>query len=100
MTMEIHSDGAKMYEIFNAADVIMRVACTVVRHPLWKLKETSDDAARIVCLLDNVFRKERTWNDEEGMTNEKRRQRWWKEVYPILHEIKNILIELKKSHVC
>ena len=70
MTMEIHSDGAKMYEIFNAAGVIMRVACAVhVRRPLWKLKETSDDAARVVYLLENVFRKERTWNDEEGMTS-------------------------------
>ena len=94
----IHSDGAKMYEIFNAAGVIMRVACAVhVRRPLWKLKETSDDAARVVNLLDNVFRKERTWNDEEGMTNEKRRQRRWEEVYPILHEIKNILDRMEKE---
>lgn len=94
----IHSDGAKMYEIFNAAGVIMRVACAVhVRRPLWKLKETSDDAARVVYLLDNVFRKERTWNDEEDMTNEKRRQRSCEEVYPILHEIKNILDRMEKE---
>lgn len=94
----IHSDGAKMYEIFNAAGVIMRVACAVhVRRPLWKLKETSDDAARVVYLLDNVFRKERTWNDEEDMTNEKRRQRRWEDVYPILHEIKNILDRMEKE---
>ena len=71
----IHSDGAKMYEIYNAVGIIMRVACAVhVRRPFWKLKGTSDDAARIVCLFDDVFRKERKWNDEEGMTNEKRRK--------------------------
>lgn len=88
----IHTDGAKMYEIYNAAGIIMRVACAVhVRRPFWKLKETSDDAARIVYLFDEVFRKERKWNDEEGMTNEKRRGRRWEEVYPILHEMKNIL---------
>ena len=63
----IHTDGAKMYEIYNAAGIIMRVACAVhVRRPFWKLKETSDDAARIVYLFDEVFRKERKWNDEEG----------------------------------
>ena len=64
-----------MYEIYNAVGIIMRVACAVhVRRPFWKLKGTSDDAARIVCLFDDVFRKERKWNDEEGMTNEKRRK--------------------------
>ena len=94
----IHSDGAKMYELFNAAGVIMRVACAVhIRRPFWKLKETSDDAARLVYLFDGVFRKERMWNDEEGMTNEKRRKRRWEEVYPILHEIKNILDRMEKE---
>ena len=33
----------------------------------------------------------RKWNDEEGMTSGKRRGRRWEEVYPILHEMKNIL---------
>ena len=76
----------------------MRVACAVhVRRPFWKLKETSDDAARIVYLFDEVFRKERKWNDEEGMTNEKRRGRRWEEVYPILHEMKNILDRMEKE---
>lgn len=94
----IHTDGAKMYEIYNAAGVIMRVACAVhIRRPLWKLKETSDDAARVVCLFDEIFRKERKWNDEEGMTNEKRRKRRWEEVCPILHEIKNILDRMEKE---
>lgn len=94
----IHTDGAKMYEIYNAAGIIMRVACAVhVRRPFWKLKETSDDAARIVYLFDEVFRKERRWNDEEGMTNEKRRGRRWEEVYPILHEMKNILDRMEKE---
>ena len=94
----IHTDGAKMYEMFNAAGIIMRVACAVhVRRPFWKLKETSDDAARIVYLFDSVFRKERTWNEEEGMTNEERRKRRWEEVYPILHEIKNILDRMEKE---
>lgn len=94
----IHTDGAKMYEIYNAAGIIMRVACAVhVRRPFWKLKETSDDAARIVCLFDEVFRKERKWNDEEGMTSEKRRGRRWEEVYPILHEMKNILDRMEKE---
>lgn len=94
----IHTDGAKMYEIYNAAGIIMRVACAVhVRRPFWKLKETSDDAARIVYLFDEVFRKERRWNDEEGMTNEKRRGRRWEEVYPILHEMKNILDRMENE---
>lgn len=94
----IHTDGAKMYEIYNAAGVIMRVACAVhIRRPLWKLKETSDDAARVVYLFDEIFRKERKWNDEEGMTNEKRRRRRWEEVYPILHEIKNTLDRMEKE---
>ena len=94
----IHTDGARMYETYNAAGIIMRVACAVhVRRPFWKLKETSDDAARIVCLFDEVFRKERKWNDEEGMTNEKRRRRRWEEVYPILHEMKNILDRMEKE---
>ena len=94
----IHTDGAKMYEIYNAAGIIMRVACAVhVRRPFWKLKEASDDAARIVYLFDEVFRKERKWNDEEGMTNEKRRGRRWEEVYPILHEMKNILDRMEKE---
>jgi hypothetical protein len=94
----IHTDGAKMYEIFNAAGIIMRVACAVhVRRPFWKLKDASDDAARIVYLFDSVFRKERTWNEEEGMTNEERRKRRWEEVYPILHEIKNILDRMEKE---
>ena len=94
----IHTDGAKMYEIYNAAGITMRVACAVhVRRPFWKLKETSDDAARIVYLFDEVFRKERKWNDEEGMTNEKRRGRRWEEVYPILHEMKNILDRMEKE---
>ena len=94
----IHTDGAKMYEIYNAAGIIMRVACAVhVRRPFWKLKEASDDAARIVYLFDEVFRKERRWNDEEGMTNEKRRGRRWEEVYPILHEMKNILDRMEKE---
>ena len=94
----IHTDGAKMYEIYNAAGIIMRVACAVhVRRPFWKLKDASDDAARIVYLFDEVFRKERKWNDEEGMTNELRRQRRWEEVYPILHEMKNILDRMEKE---
>lgn len=94
----IHTDGAKMYEIYNAAGIIMRVACAVhVRRPFWKLKEASDDAGRIVYLFDEVFRKERKWNDEEGMTNEKRRGRRWEEVYPILHEMKNILDRMEKE---
>ena len=94
----IHTDGAKMYEIYNAAGIIMRVACAVhVRRPFWKLKDASDDAARIVCLFDNVFRKEREWNDEKGMTNEERRRRRWEEVYPILHEMKNILDRMEKE---
>jgi hypothetical protein len=54
----IHTDGAKMYEIYNAAGIIMRVACAVhVRRPFWKQKDASDDAARIVYLFDEVFRK-------------------------------------------
>ena len=94
----IHTDGAKMYEMFNAAGIIMRLACAVhVRRPLWKLKEISDDASRIVYLFDSVFRKERIWNDTEGMTNEERRKRRWEEVYPILHEIKNILDRMEKE---
>jgi len=94
----IHTDGAKMYEIYNAAGIIMRVACAVhVRRPFWKLKDASDDAARIVFLFDNVFRKEREWNDEKGMTNEERRRRRWEEVYPILHEMKNILDRMEKE---
>lgn len=93
-----HSDGAKMYEIFNAAGIIMRVACAVhVRRPFWKLKGTSEDAEQIVYLFDTIFRKERNWNLEKGMTNEKRRQRRWEEVYPILHEIKNILDRMEKE---
>ena len=94
----IHTDGAKMYEIYNAAGIIMRVACAVhVRRPFWKLKDASDDAARIVYLFDGVFRKEREWNDDEGMTNEERRRRRWEEVYPILHEMKNILDRMEKE---
>ena len=94
----IHTDGAKMYEIYNAAGIIMRVACAVhVRRPFWKLKEASDDAARIVYLFDEVFRKERKWNDEEGMTNEERHRRRWEEVYPILHELKNILDRMENE---
>ena len=94
----IHTDGARMYEIYNAAGIIMRVACAVhVRRPFWKLKDASDDAARIVYLFDEVFRKERKWNDEEGMTNEERHRRRWEEVYPILHEIKNILDRMEKE---
>ena len=94
----IHTDGAKMYEMFNAAGIIMRVACAVhVRRPFWKLKDTSDDAARIVYLFDSVFRKERTWNEKESMTNDERRKRRWEEVYPILHEIKNILDRMEKE---
>ena len=94
----IHTDGAKMYEMFNAAGIIMRVACAVhVRRPFWKLKETSDDAARIVYLFDSVFRKERSWNEKESMTNEERRKRRWEEVYPILHEISNILDRMEKE---
>ena len=93
-----HSDGAKMYEIFNAAGIIMRVACAVhVRRPFWKLKGTSEDAEQIVYLFDTIFRRERNWNLEKGMTNEKRRQRRWEEVYPILHEIKNILDRMEKE---
>jgi hypothetical protein len=93
-----HTDGAKMYEIFNAAGIIMRVACAVhVRRPFWKLKETSDDAERIVYHFDSIFRKERMWNLEKGMTNEKRRQRRLVEVAPILHEIKNILDRMAKE---
>jgi transposase len=81
-----HSDGAKMYEIFNAAGIIMRVACAVhVRRPFWKLKGTSEDAERIVYHFDTIFRMERKWNLEKGMTNEKRRQRRLEEVAPILH---------------
>ena len=94
----IHTDGAKMYEIYNAAGVIMRVACAVhVRRPLWKLKDTSDDAARVVYLFDGIFRKERKWNDEKGMTDEERRRRRLEEVAPILHEIKNILDRMQKE---
>jgi len=94
----IHTDGAKMYEIYNAAGIIMRVACAVhVRRPFWKLKATSDDACRIVYLFDEVFRKEREWNEEKGMTVEKRRRRRWEEVYPILHEMKNILDRMEKE---
>ena len=94
----IHTDGAKMYEIYNAARIIMRVACAVhVRRPLWKLKDTSDDAARVVYLFDEVFRKERKWNGEDGMTAEERRRRRWEEVYPILHEIKNILDRMERE---
>ena len=94
----IHTDGARMYEIYNAAGIIMRVACAVhVRRPFWKLKDASDDAARIVYLFDEVFRKERKWNDEEGMTNEERHRRRWEEVYPILHEIKNILDRMENE---
>ena len=91
-------EGAKMYEIYNAAGIIMRVACAVhVRRPFWKLKDASDDAARIVYLFDEVFRKERKWNDEEGMTNEERHRRRWEEVYPILHELKNILDRMENE---
>ena len=94
----IHTDGAKMYEIYNAAGIIMRVACAVhVRRPFWKLKDASDDAARIVYLFDEVFRKERKWNDEEGMTNEERHRRRWEEVCPILHELKNILDRMENE---
>ena len=94
----IHTDGAKMYEIYNAAGIIMRVACAVhVRRPFWKLKATSDDACRIVYLFDEVFRKEREWNEEKGMTVEERRRRRWEEVYPILHEMKNILDRMEKE---
>ena len=93
-----HSDGAKMYEIFNAAGIIMRVACAVhVRRPFWKLKGTSEDAELIVYHFDTIFRKERKWNLEKGMTNEKRRQRRLEEVAPILHEIKNILDRMEKE---
>jgi len=93
-----HSDGAKMYEIFNAAGIIMRVACAVhVRRPFWKLKGTSEDAERIVYHFDTIFRMERKWNLEKGMTNEKRRQRRLEEVAPILHEIKNILDRMEKE---
>ena len=93
-----HSDGAKMYEIFNAAGIIMRVACAVhVRRPFWKLKGTSEDAEKIVYHFDSIFRKERMWNLEKGMTNEKRRQRRLEEVAPILHEIKNILDRMEKE---
>ena len=93
-----HSDGAKMYEIFNAAGIIMRVACAVhVRRPFWKLKGTSEDAERIVYHVDTIFRKERKWNLEKGMTNEKRRQRRLEEVAPILHEINNILDRMEKE---
>ena len=71
-----------MYEIYNAAGIIMRVACAVhVRRPFWKLKDISDDASRIVYLFDEVFRKERDWNDDKDMTNELRRQRRCEEVY-------------------
>jgi len=93
-----HSDGAKMYEIFNAAGIIMRVACAVhVRRPFWKLKGTSEDAELIVYHFDTIFRKERKWNLEKGMTNEKRRQRRLEEVAPILHEIKNILDRMENE---
>lgn len=93
-----HSDGAKMYEIFNAAGIIMRVACAVhVRRPFWKLKGMSEDAGRIVYHFDTIFRMERKWNLEKGMTNEKRRQRRLEEVAPILHEIKNILDRMEKE---
>ena len=93
-----HSDGAKMYEIFNAAGIIMRVACAVhVRRPFWKLKSTSEDAERIVYHFDTIFRMERKWNLEKGMTNEKRRQRRLEEVAPILHEINNILDRMEKE---
>ena len=64
---------------------------------MWKLKDTSDDAARVVYLFDEVFRKERKWNGEDGMTAEERRRRRWEEVYPILHEIKNILDRMEKE---
>ncbi len=33
----------------------------------------------------------------KGMTNEKRQQRRWEEVYPILHEIKNILDRMERE---
>ena len=93
-----HSNGAKMYEFFNATGIIMRVACAVhVRRPFWKLKGTSEDAGQIVYHFDTIFRKERMWNLEEGMTNEKRRRRRLEEVAPILHEIKNILDRMEKE---
>jgi len=42
--------------LYNAAGIIMRAACAVhVRRPFWKLKEISDDAARVVYLFDEVF---------------------------------------------
>lgn len=52
----LHTDGALIYKCYDVCELIVRVACLVhMRRPLYKLKHVSEDAKRLVDIIDSIF---------------------------------------------
>lgn len=90
------TDGAPIYKIYDVGNLILRIACGVhIRRALYKQKDNSNEAARIVDGFDIAFRYEKLWNNESIDAKERKRRRG---IYiaPILNSIKDELERMSK----
>lgn len=90
----LHSDGAPLYKCYDVCELITRVSCLVhMRRPFFKLKDTSEDADRIVRIYDRIFHEDRLIKEESHDAGERRKQRVLR-IAPLLYELKAVLDRL------
>ncbi len=97
----LHTDGAPMYKCFeqdagtdkgdDLYELIVRIACLVhIRRPLYKLKDTYEEAARLVDLINLIFHEDKTIRARYSVPDDIKRERN-KVLYPLFMDLRNEL---------
>lgn len=93
----VHSDGAQLYKCYDHGELIYRVACLVhMRRPFYKLKDSSDEADRIVKICDEIFHRDKLIKQAYTSVEEISRERII-QIGPLLNEFKQMLTSLSES---
>ncbi len=97
----LHTDGAPLYKCFerdsdtdigdDLYELITRIACLVhIRRPLYKLKDTYEEAARLVNLINLIFHEDKIIKAKYSAPADIKRERN-KVLYPLFMNLKNEL---------
>lgn len=93
----VHSDGAQLYKCYDRGELIYRVACLVhMRRPFYKLKDSSDEASRIVKICDEIFHRDKLIKQAYTSVEEISKERII-QIGPLLNEFKQMLTSLSES---
>ena len=100
----LHSDGAPLYKCYDrnnkdrkasgVYELIVRLACLVhIRRPLYKLKDISDDAGRLVDLINRIFHEDEIIKNKFSVPDDIKRERLLV-LAPLLNKLKDELENL------